>query len=75
MIQLTPVKWDQLLGRLRQDYPPSVTLVRASMRRELGFVTRHHQQWNGSYYRQEVCLDFFDDRLESWFVLKYAEYL
>ena len=73
MIQLTEPQWDQLLARLRQDYTPSWTLIRTTMRRELGFTTRQHHHWNGRYYQDLICLDFFDDRQETWFRLRYAD--
>jgi hypothetical protein len=75
LIQLTEKQWGPLCLRLREEHPPSVFMIRDVMRRELGFTTRHHREWNGTYYDWFVCLDFYDDRLESWFVLKYAEYL
>lgn len=73
MIQLTEPQWDKILERLRQDYPPSWTLIRDTMRRELGFTVRRHHHWTGRYYQDQVCLDFFDDRQETWFRIKYSD--
>jgi hypothetical protein len=56
--------------------------IRAVMRRVLGFTVRHHREWvaeaAGSAWRQPrdwVYLDFYDAALETWFRLKYAEFL
>lgn len=75
MIQLTEPQWQQVLGRLRQDHPASWTLIRSRMRRELGFTVRHHDHWNSERQRveQQIFLDFFDDRQETWFRIKYAD--
>lgn len=75
MIQLTESQWARILERLQQEHPLSWTLIRRTMRRELGFTPRYHVHWNGRHYRDLVCLDFFDDRQETWFRLKYADLL
>lgn len=70
---------------------PSVMLIRTKMRRALGFTVRHHREWidprvnlpepdqlaptSRGWLRESVCLDFFDDALETWFRLKYSEYI
>lgn len=75
MITLTPTEWDRLRSELSQTYPRSVMLIRAVMRRELGFTVREHHQWNGYRYQSQVCLDFFDNRQETWFRIKYADFI
>lgn len=51
--------------------------VRPRMRRELGFVYRHHQGLvpvagsDKMYYQEQVHLDFYSDQAQSWFSLKY----
>lgn len=75
MITLTEAKWQILYMRLRQEHLPSIFLIRDKMRRELGFVIRRHETWINARYGRIIYLDFYDDRLESWFVLKYSEYL
>ncbi len=69
---------------------PSVMLIRGKMRRVLGFTVRHHQERRdmrqmpgGSTFgmpeygtrKDWICLDFYDGALETWFRLKYAEFL
>ncbi len=81
MIKLTPNQWHVLRDRLRQDYPASVMLIRSRMREVLGFTDRSHVHWfrplGSSVARgnQEVHLDFFNDALETFFRIKYAEYI
>jgi hypothetical protein len=84
VIELTESQWETLATRLRQDnqHQPSVMLIRSRMREVLGFTTRQHQRWIETEHgygcaRREVviCLDFFDARMETWFRLRYAEYL
>ena len=77
-IKLAFDEWRKLKSRLEEEYQhkPSVLLIRTVMRRELGFTTR--EQWDfGSDWRNAptighcMCLDFFDDELETFFRLKY----
>ena len=89
MIRLTERKWLLLYARLGEEYQhePSVLLIRGKMRRVLGFTDRRHREWieaasirpgedgKRGYIKEWVCLDFYDDALETWFRLKYAEYL
>ena len=75
MITLTPTEWDRLHSELSQTYPRSVMLMRSVMRRELGFTVREHHRWNGDHYQDQICLDFFDDRQETWFRIKYADFI
>jgi hypothetical protein len=90
VIRLTEQQWAALRARLVEDYQaePSVMLIRGKMRRVLGFTVRHHQErrdprhldgeFGMNYYvvvKDWICLDFFDGALETWFRLKYAEFL
>jgi hypothetical protein len=91
VIRLTEAQWAALRARLVEDYrhEPSVILIRGKMRRVLGFTVRHHQERRdmrqiagefgmpdyGVLVKDWICLDFFDGALETWFRLKYAEFL
>jgi len=90
VIRLTEAEWAALRARLVEDYQeePSVMLIRGKMRRVLGFTVRHHQErWDmrqlaGEFGMRDygvmkdwICLDFYDGALETWFRLKYAEFL
>ena len=80
MIKLTPKQWNSIRICLWEDYPPSIMLIRSSMKRELGFVPRLHKEWvdpdtdDEEYhgrYQETVYLDFYDDAKETFFRLKY----
>ena len=84
VIELTESQWCRLHQQLVQDNQdqPSVMLIRRRMREVLGFTMRRHRDWvtnvEGSSWRQprdRIFLDFFDERLHTWFRLRYAEYL
>lgn len=81
MIKLRPEHWQEIHKRLLTEHPASVMLIRSRMREVLGFTVREHHQWveqgknaNGRAYGQTqfwICLDFYNDAMESWFYLKY----
>jgi len=91
MIRLIQSQWIPLHSRLAQDYRhrPSVLMIRDVMRREIGCTVRRHRQWQDTreqalatgrleysgHIQEWICLDFYDAALETWFRLKYAEYL
>jgi hypothetical protein len=74
MITLTRKQWTQIRKRLKEDYnwKPSVFMIREVMRRELGFTTRYHREYNEQTGSMEsICLDFYDDAAETFFRMKY----
>lgn len=81
MIKLYPTQWDNIHACLKEEHPASVMLIRSRMREVLGFTVREHQEWveagkamDGRPYGHNqiwICLDFYNDAMESWFHLKY----
>lgn len=71
-----PGDWSAIYSRILTDFGIGMT-VRPRMRRELGFVYRHHQGLvpvagsDKMYYEEQVHLDFYSDQAQSWFSLKY----
>jgi hypothetical protein len=67
----------RLMQRIRSEYPRSVWMLKSVMRRELGFTVRHHRSWIDAFGcpEHEYYLDFFDHALQTWFMLKYSEYV
>lgn len=75
-----PGDWSDIYAKILRDYGMGMA-IRTRLRRELGFTYRHHRgleplehpRKNGPtmYYQDQVCLDFFDERAQSWFELKY----
>ena len=74
-----PGDWSDVYTKILQDYGMGMA-VRTRLRRELGFTYRNHQQWipfdkSGDrvrhYCEDQVHLDFYDEKAQSWFQLKY----
>ena len=74
-IQFTVEEWTQLRLKIAKDHElkPSVFMIREVMKRELGFTTRVHRQWDPGMvnYQEHVLLDFWNDEKEIFFRLKY----
>jgi len=75
-LQLTTKQWAKLREQIKEDYPPSVYLLRAKMRSVLGFTNREHREWSDDgYYKYTMYLDFFNEAQKTFFLLKYGEYI
>ena len=79
-VRITELNLARLMQEIQNTYPPSMTLIRHKMRRELGFTVREHEVWHqtrnaGPCPDQEYYLDFHDAALQTWFILKYDRYL
>lgn len=77
-IELTPETWERVKEQLKQDYPMSVFAIRSKQKRVLGFTERNHWTYNddkSKWNRPVICLDFFDERKRTFFLLKYSELL
>jgi len=75
-IQFTMEEWVQLKLKMTKDQElekASVFMIREVMKRELGFTTRMHRQWDPGMvnYQEHVLLDFWNDEKETFFRLKY----
>ena len=75
-IQFTMEEWVQLKLKMTKDQElekASVFMIREVMKRELGFTTRMHRQWDPGMvnYQEYVLLDFWNDEKETFFRLKY----
>jgi len=74
-IQFAVEEWEQLRLKMTKDHElkPSVFMIREVMKRELGFTTRMHRQWDPGMvnYQEHVLLDFWNDEKEIFFRLKY----
>ena len=75
-IQFTMEEWAQLKLEMTKDQElekASVFMIREVMKRELGFTTRMHRQWDPGMvnYQEHVVLDFWNDEKETFFRLKY----
>ena len=68
-------EWEQLKLKLvkENELKPSIFMIREVMKRELGFTTRMHRQWDPGMvnYQEHMLLDFWNDEKETFFRLKY----
>ena len=75
-----PQDWQYILDQLIWEHGRTISISWV-MRRELGFVVRNyralvpneHVRKHGPtmHYENHVCLDFYNESTQSWFVLKY----
>ena len=74
-IKFTMGEWEQLKLKLvkENELKPSIFMIREVMKRELGFTTRMHRQWDPGMvnYQEHILLDFWNDEKETFFRLKY----
>jgi hypothetical protein len=70
--------WEDIQNKIRQDYPPSVTLIRSKMKRVLGFTVREHREFvakmDGGYSNTTIHLDFYNEKYKTLFLLRYGDY-
>ena len=80
-IELSHRQWEQLREQLKQDYPPSVMLLRTRMQSKLGFTPREYKEWDkemgkyGGYRKNCVMLDFYSEKKRTFFIMKYSDYI
>jgi len=75
-----PGDWSDIYAKILQQYGMAMA-IRTRLKRELGFVYRHHQGLapldhprKDGYtmrYEDQVHSDFYDEKAQSWFQLKY----
>jgi hypothetical protein len=75
--------WIKLRQHLIQTQPKSVMMMRWKMLEVLGFTDRLHTVWidkpnrygGMGYQRREIHLDFFNESKQTFFLLKYGDWL
>ena len=75
-----PDDWQKIYAKILEDFGPAIA-IRWRMQRDLGFVYRYHKglvphevmhpSEPKMHYEQQVHLDFYDEKAQSWFELKY----
>lgn len=69
-------QWMKLREQLISDYGISMVLLSFKMRRELGFTPREHTHYElGQGYSSDMRLDFWDEQLQTMFLLRYSTFL
>ena len=76
-IELTHTQFEKLIERLKQDYPPSVIIIRSRMKEKLGFTTREYTEWDVGVGIRKRCmmLDFYSEKKRTFFIMKYSDYI
>lgn len=70
-IVFSTAEWNSVHARIAERNPPSVMLIRSTMKRTLGFVVRNHHVWSVGQCKTTVCLDFYDEAAATMFRLTY----
>jgi hypothetical protein len=74
--ELTLSEWNSVREKIREMFGDSMILLRAKMRRELGFSVRRHTSWvpkmDGGYYDDIICIDFYTEEARTFFLLSYT---
>ena len=75
-----PGEWSDIYALILRDFGMGMA-IRPKLRRELGFTYRHHRGLVPNehprpggptlHYEDQVCLDFYDEKAQTWFQLKY----
>jgi hypothetical protein len=76
-LTLKTYDWDKLKSKITEDYGLTTVLISWRMREQLGFTVREHYEPTEVNWRlaNTVRLDFWDDQLQTMFLLRYADYL
>ena len=69
--------WDKLKTKIVEDYGQSTVLISWRLRDQLGFTVREHRDYTNKDYNltHTVRLDFWDDAMQTIFLLKYSDFL
>lgn len=72
-LELTKQEWAKTKERLIQEFGQKI-LISWVMKRECGFTVRNHTRWSddGEDHWEVVCLDFYDEQMKTWYILKYT---
>ena len=75
-IALSYRAWERLKEKIVEDYGRTTVLISWRLRDRLGFTVREHADYNVDYeLRKPMRLDFYDEQLQTMFLLKYSDFL
>ena len=75
-IAMSERQWAKLKSKSVEDYGQATVLISWRLRDTLGFTVREHRDYaNESGWDNSIRLDFWDDYLNTMFLLKYSDYL
>lgn len=71
-ITLDMNQWLTIKSKIEHIHGDKIFLISWVARRELGFTLRRNRYYTKYYIEKEtICLDFFNDEMETYFRLKY----
>jgi len=70
-IELSTTEWKKVKQQLIEDFGQKI-LISWVMKRECGFTVRTHTRWEDDQSKVVVCLDFYDEQMKTWYILKYT---
>ena len=78
-IILSPRRWQLLQEQILEDYGRTTLLISWRLKATLGFTVREHYYYehvDGFLDRMnDIRLDFYDEQLQTVFLLKYSEFV
>jgi hypothetical protein len=76
-ITLSVSSWHLLQEKIVEDYGRTTLLISWRLRDTLGFTVRQHSDYSGdgSHNWNTIRLDFWNDQMQTMFLLKYSDYL
>lgn len=69
--------WEELKDKIAEDYGRTTVLISWRLKSTLGFTVREHRDYTQDEWqkRNTIRLDFWDEQLQTLFLLKYSEYI
>ena len=76
-LTLSYTAWNKLKEKITEDYGRATVLISWRLRDQLGFTVREHIEYNQEDWRNShtIRLDFWDDQMQTMFLLRYSDYL
>jgi hypothetical protein len=77
-LTLSHKNWNNLRNKIIEDYGQATVLISWRLRTTLGFTVREHRGYQPGAEGHEqsiICLDFWDDQLQTMFLLRYSDYV
>jgi hypothetical protein len=79
-LTLSYTAWDKLKEKITEDYGRATVLISWRLRDQLGFTVREHVDYqsganDGWITGNTIRLDFWDDQMQTMFLLRYSDYL
>ena len=69
--------WRKLQEKIIEDYGRTTMLISWRLKSTLGFTVREHVDYTQDNWadRNTIRLDFWDDQLQTLFLLKYSDFI